>query len=118
NLKPVAYVSRKLTPAEINYSTIERELLGIVWGVTQFRHFLFGRRFQLKTDHKPLQWLKNHSSPTSRLTRWALVLQEYDFEIQHCPGKTNSVADALSRIILINMEWTAQQLEQEQQNDP
>jgi len=54
---PVAYASRVLTKAEKNYSVIERELIGIVWGCKQFRQYIWGRKFTIVTDHKPLTWV-------------------------------------------------------------
>jgi len=64
-----SYVSRLLNSAEQNYSTIERELLAIVYCVNYFRPYLFGRKFQLVTDHKPLVWLNSVKDPSSRLVR-------------------------------------------------
>jgi len=97
NQKPICYASRTLNPAEINYSTTEKELLAIVWAVRYFRPYLFGRHFKIKTDHKPLKWLANLKEPNSKLVRWKLLLSEYDFEIDYIKGKDNVVADALSR---------------------
>ena len=72
----IAYASRILTKAEANYSVIQRECLAVVYGIRQFRHYLLGRRFQLWTDHKPLQWLSEQRME-GILCRWALALQEY-----------------------------------------
>ncbi|CAB0031471.1 unnamed protein product [Trichogramma brassicae] len=94
---PIAYTSRSLTDAEVNYSTIEKELLGIVNAVQQFRPYLYGRKFQIVTDHKPLLWLHNLKSPTSRLARWRERLHDFDYEMIHKPGRKNANADALSR---------------------
>lgn len=63
---PIAFASRTLNNHEINYSTIEKDLLAIVWAVKQFRHYLYGRTFKLKTDHKPLIWLSNLKEPNSK----------------------------------------------------
>ena len=95
---PIAYASRTLCSAETKYSVIERELLAIVWSVKHFRPYLFGRKFKLVTDHRPLTWLFSIKDPGSRLARWRLKLEEYDYEIIYKPGKINKNADALSRI--------------------
>lgn len=94
---PVSYASRTLNRAESNYSATERELLAIVWSVKHFRPYLYGRKFTILTDNKPLIWLFNVKDPSSRLVRWRLLLEEYDYEIHYKPGKSNYVADALSR---------------------
>lgn len=95
---PIAYASRTLCNAEAKYSTIERELLAIVWSVKHFRPYLYGRKFTLITDHRPLTWLFSIKDPGSRLARWRLKLEEYNYKIEHKPGKINKNADALSRI--------------------
>lgn len=99
---PIAYTSRLLNDAEQNYSTIERELLAIVYAVNHFRPYLFGRKFVLVTDHKPLVWINSVKDPTSRLVRWRLKLAEYDYEVIYKAGKTNVNADALSRNPVVN----------------
>lgn len=75
-LKPIAYASRTLNKAELNYSTIEKELLAIVWSVKHFRPYLYGRKFTILSDHNPLQWLFNVNDPGSSLLRWRLKLAE------------------------------------------
>ena len=94
---PICYASRTLNPAEVNYSTIEKELLAIVWSCKYFRPYLFGHKFTILTDHKPLQWLFSLKEPNSRLVRWRLKLEEFDYTIQYKKGKLNQAADALSR---------------------
>ncbi|CAK1604464.1 unnamed protein product [Parnassius mnemosyne] len=102
--KPVCYASRTLNESEVNYSTIEKELLAVVWATKYFRPYLFGRTFKILTDHKPLQWVMNLKEPNSRLTRWKLKLSEYDFSVIYKKGKNNTNADALSRVEIHNEE--------------
>jgi len=98
NGKPVAYASRTLNKAERNYCTIEKELLGIVWAVKHFRPYIYGRKFEIETDHQPLVYLFGITNPSSRLTKFRLILEEYDFTIKYITGKSNVIADALSRV--------------------
>nr|XP_034195346.1 uncharacterized protein LOC117611508 [Osmia lignaria] len=95
--QPVAYASRVMNKPETQYSATERELLAVIFAVNHFRPYIFGRKFYLITDHKPLIWLNSLTDPTSRLMRWKLRLSEYDYEIKYKPGKQNINADALSR---------------------
>ena len=95
-LQPVAYSSKKLNSAEIRYSAYERELLGIVWAVGQWRHYLQGRHFIVQTDHSSLRYLPNQASVHRRIWKWIGILQSYDITIQHIPGKKNP-ADPLTR---------------------
>ena len=96
-LHPVVFASRKMLPRECNYSTIERECLAIVWGVHKFVRFLWGIRFVLQTDHRPLTYLRTSSFRNARILRWALSLQEFAFDVQPISGSFNVFADLLSR---------------------
>lgn len=98
--KPVCFASRTLTKSEQNYSTIEKELLAIVWATKYYRPYLYGRKFKIITDHKPLTWLFSLKEPNSKLIRWRLKLEEFDYEIIYKKGNLNTNADALSRIEL------------------
>lgn len=102
--RPIAFYSRTLNSAEKNYSTIEKELLAILDSVKHFRPYLFGRKFTVETDHNPLVWLYKIKEPNSRLIRWKLKLEEFDFTIVYKKGKENYVADALSRVEIHNTE--------------
>ena len=95
-LQPVAYESRKLNPAETRYSAYERELLGMVWAIGKWRHYLEGTHFIVQTDHSSLRHLPNQPSVNRRIWKWVSILQGYDLEIRHIPGKVNP-ADALTR---------------------
>jgi transposase InsO family protein len=95
---PVAFASRTLNRAEKAYSTTEKELLAIVWGMRYFRPYLYGRKFMVVTDHKPLTWIMNVKDPGSRLLRWRIKLEEYEYEVVYKKGALNTNADALSRI--------------------
>lgn len=95
--KPIAYASRTLNKQEGNYSTTEKELLAIIFAINTFRPYLYGYKFKIVTDHRPLTWLFNAKDPGGRLLRWRLKLEEYEYEIIYKPGKINCNADALSR---------------------
>lgn len=100
--RPVAYASRALIAAERGYAQTDREALAIVFGVRKFHQYLYGRKFKLKTDHKPLTYIfgDNVGIPVmaaARLQRWALLLSGYSYDIEYVSSKDNS-ADALSRL--------------------
>ena len=96
-LQPMAFSSRKLNDAEMRYSAYERELLGIVWALVQWKHYCRGpHAVIIQTDHAPLRHLPNQASVIARIWKWINVMQGYNLEIRHIPGKRNP-ADTLSR---------------------
>ena len=97
-LQPIYYASKSMTKIEKNYNTTEREALGIIYAVAKFRHYLLGNKFVLHVDHQALVYIVNKASIVGKMARWMLILQEFDFVIQHTPGKENAVADFLSRL--------------------
>jgi hypothetical protein len=96
--KSIAYASRTLNQAEVNYSVIQKELLAIVWAVKYFRPYLYGRKFNIITDHRPLTYLFSVKDVSSQLMRWRLQLAEYDYIITYRAGLEHANADCLSRI--------------------
>ncbi|CAK9296866.1 unnamed protein product [Gordionus sp. m RMFG-2023] len=98
---PIGFASRTLSMAEKNYSTIEREALGLVFGVKKFYEYSVGQTFTIWTDHKPLVYIfgnKSSANITSpRLLKWSLMLGGYNCEIKYKAGKENKVADELPR---------------------
>lgn len=102
--KAIAHASRSMSAAERNYGQVEKEALAIVFAMKKFHKMLFGRRFYLSTDHKPLlavfgakKGVPAHTA--NRLQRWALLLLAYDFVIDHVASTKFGNADALSRLI-------------------
>ena len=93
----IAFASKTLTKTQRNYCATYRELLAIVDMIRHFRHFLWGRRFIVRTDHASLRWLKNYKDVDGMLARWLARLEEYHFDIRHRPGNQHSNADGLSR---------------------
>lgn len=95
--KPIAFASRTLSDTESRYATNEKEALAIIWAVNKFKPYLYGQKFTLITDHKPLTFIKT-SDKNMKILRWRLDLENYDYEIKYREGKSNVVADALSRM--------------------
>ena len=95
---PIAFASRKLSSAERNYTTIEREGLAMVYALQKFRHYLLGSHFKMFTDHSTLKYLVNKPVLGGKICRWLLLFQEYDFDIIVKPGRLNAGPDHLSRL--------------------
>lgn len=94
---PVAYGGRSLNKAERKWGITDRECLAVIEGIKHFRVYLANNHFKVITDHRALKWLQTQKDLTGRLGRWAIRLQEYDFEVVYRPGVTNQNADAMSR---------------------
>lgn len=99
NGKPVAYASKSLTPAEVYYAQIEKEMFVILFGCKRFHHYVYGRHIDVESDHKPLESIlkKPLVVAPARLQRMMLQLQKYNVTVRHVPGKEIPVADTLSR---------------------
>lgn len=95
---PIYYASRQLIAAEKNYTTTEREALGMIFAVQKFRHYLLGYPFIFYVDHDALRYLVNKPDLSGRLARWVLLLQEFDFTIVVRLGKSHGNADNISRL--------------------
>lgn len=102
--RPIAHAARALLPAEVNYSQVEKEGLALIFGVKKFHRYIYGRKFVLETDHKPLLSIFGSKKgipayTANRLQRWALLLTSYEFEV--CYTNTNAFghADVLSRLM-------------------
>ncbi|KAL0295738.1 UNVERIFIED_CONTAM: Transposon Tf2-12 polyprotein [Sesamum calycinum] len=97
NEKVIAYASRQLRTHELNYPTHDLELAAIVHALKIWRHYLYGEKFQILTDHKSLKYILTQKELNLRQRRWIELLKDYDCTIDFHPGKANVVADALSR---------------------
>ena len=103
--RPVAFASRTLSSAEKKYAQLEKEALSLVFGITKFHKYLYGREFVLQSDHKPLLGLLKQDlliSPmaSARIQRWALTMNNYQYKLEYRPGTSISHADCLSRLPL------------------
>ena len=98
-VRPLAYLSKKMSTAEMNYHTFDQELLAIVTCIDKWKAYITGTRQKvlIYTDHYALQWIKSCKELKPRQARWLEDICEVDFEVHHVPGKANRAADALSR---------------------
>lgn len=96
-LQPIAFLSKKLLPAEMNYPVHDREMLSIICALKEWRHYLHGQKFTILTDNVSLKWFHTKEILNQRQVRWMEYLQEFDHSIVHQKGKDNVVADGLSR---------------------
>nr|GFA59866.1 putative reverse transcriptase domain-containing protein [Tanacetum cinerariifolium] len=95
--KVIAYASRQLKKNEENYTTHDLELGAVVFALKLRRHYLYGTKFMVYTDHKRLRYILDQKELNMRQRRWIELLSDYDCVIHYHPGKANVVADALSR---------------------
>ncbi|XP_071939170.1 uncharacterized protein [Coffea arabica] len=95
--RPVAYFSEKLNGAALNYSTYDKELMALVRALQTWQHYLCPREFVLHTDHESLKHIKSQDKLSKRHARWITFIDSFTFVIKYKAGKTNVVADALSR---------------------
>ncbi|GJR18687.1 putative reverse transcriptase domain-containing protein [Tanacetum coccineum] len=95
--KVIAYASRQLKIHEKNYTTHDLELGAVVFALKMWRHYLYGTKCVVYTDHKSLQHILDQKELNMRQRRWLELLSDYDCELRYHPGKANVVADALSR---------------------
>jgi hypothetical protein len=92
----ISYASKTLTRPQLNYTTMEKELLAVVFAIEKFRSYLVGAKVIVYIDHATLKYLLTKKDAKPRLIRWILLLQEFDMEIRDKKGLENSVADHLS----------------------
>jgi len=95
--KVIAYAFRQLKDHELNYPTHDLELAAVVHALKIWRHYLYGEKFEVFTDHKSLKYIFSQKDLNMRQRRWMEFLKDYEFEMLYYPGKANVVADALSR---------------------
>lgn len=96
--RPISFISRTLTTAEESYAANEKEMLAIIWALTHLRNYLYGSaKVIIYTDHQPLTYALSNKNNNAKMKRWKAILEEYNYEMKYKPGKSNVVADALSR---------------------
>jgi len=116
--RPIAFFSRVMNKAQRSYCTTRREFLATITALQHFRHYLLGVKVNLRTDHHSLKWLNTFKRPKGVLARWIETLIEFDYEIQHRPGRLRCNADGVSRPICkqcwcktVRIPWVDQPLQ-------
>ncbi|XP_044596644.1 uncharacterized protein LOC123273311 isoform X1 [Cotesia glomerata] len=117
-IRPIMIAARTLNKAEKHYAQIDHEALALIFAIKTFHQYIYGRKFVLETDHKPLVYIFGNKKgipvmSASRLQRWAFLLLGYNFEIVHIQGKNNQVADFLSRLPDREIEEKVKKVESE-----
>lgn len=118
-LHPVHFMSRKTTQAEKNYSSYELEVLAVVEAIKKFRVYLLGIPFKLITDCSAFEKTMQKKDIPTRVARWALLLSEFDYKIEHRPGDRMKHVDALSRhpVMTITLNDVIPKIRRAQGND-
>jgi hypothetical protein len=94
----ISYASAKFSPTEAKYHSNEQECLAVVWALRKYRPLLEDGRFTFRTDNAALTWLDRVQDERGKLSRWAMLLNRFNFDIEHVPGKKNQLHDALFRL--------------------
>lgn len=105
-LQPIAYFSRKLHGAELNWSTHEKEALAQVLALKEWWCYVEGVQFVLETNHSPLRYLQTQPQLSRKQARWLEFFQQFSFDVRYRKGLRNQVADALSRLQVQQIEAT------------
>ena len=98
NLRPVKYASKSFSPTESCWPTAHQELFPVKWGLEQFRPYILGHQLKVVTDYANLKWLTSVSPKQAKLARWCMSMAEYDFQIEHRPGKMLHLAYTVKSI--------------------
>lgn len=123
-LRPISYFSHKLKPHEQKWPAIQLEAYAILSAVRHYKVYLYGRKFEILSDCKSLNYLLKLDSPASRLSRWLLELSNYDFKFTHIKGSQNFLGDLLSRDITESINVVKadvpdiETIKKSQRNDP
>lgn len=106
--RPITFLSRSLNKTEENYATNEKEMLAIIWALDSLKFYLYGTaKVIIFTDHQPLTFALHNKNNNARLRKWKCRLEEYDYELRYKPGKSNVVADALSRVPAVEVNTSS-----------
>lgn len=101
--RPVAFESKKLDDIQVRWHTREKELYAVIHALKIWRHYLYGSKFVVLTDHESIKYFCDRLKLRRKKARWTDLMQDFDMEIRYRKGSENSVADALSRIGEVNL---------------
>jgi hypothetical protein len=94
---PIHFANKQLTLVEKNYTMIKQEGLAVIFSLKKFRHYLLGYKAKIVTDHKALTYLVSKPNSSGRLARWLFLMEEFDIDIVHCPGRQHGNVDGFTR---------------------